>query len=201
MRNLTLDAIFLFRHNLGMRRDRTTEMPRLSVVAALLVLMAAGLVGGCGAPGTPAETADANVPPAPTQPPPWSLGSPENAVISYLHWISLAYRVSNSEVASQTFTPYEEVRVNSYVQYNIQEGRAIDQVLTGLQVKSVQASEGTATVAAHEEWRYRYISLKTKRYSSAEQTASYESTYTVVKGEDGAWRVDKVQALSAGPVK
>lgn len=159
--------------------------------------MASWLVG-CGS--TPSGTG-ADVPPAPKAPDLVVLLTPESAITSYLKWISFAYRVGDSSVASQTFTPYEEVRVNSYVQYNKQEGRAIDQRLTALRVKSATIAEATATVTAHEEWSYRYISLRTGKYDGPQRSASYESTYTVVRGTDELWRVDKVEATSTVPVE
>jgi hypothetical protein len=128
-------------------------------------------------------------------PPPRSLKNPENAVVSYLYWISYAYRLARSSVASQTFTPYEEVHVDSYIQYNLQEGRAIEQAPTALKLTTVSTTDGTATVRAHEEWVYRYISTKTRMYTTA------PLTYTVVKGADGLWRVDSVEASATTPVK
>jgi hypothetical protein len=125
------------------------------------------------------------------------LADPRTAVYSYQLWISYAYRVLNSDVASRTFDSDEEVRVNSYVMYNFQEGRAIDQRLLVAQVKSWQSQGSTATVAMHEEWVYRYISTKTGRYMSPALNASYETTYTLVR-QDGDWVVHSVEATTSG---
>jgi len=128
------------------------------------------------------------------------LDDPRTAVTSYLFWISYAYRTLHSDVASKTFDNYEEVRVSSYVQYNIQEGRAIDQRLLKANIRSWESKGSTATVALHEEWAYRYISMKTHKYNSPVNYASYETTYTLVK-EANDWLVHSVEASASTPVK
>lgn len=186
---------------------------RVLVVALLAaVLLGSLLVSGCSgatsgkASGTASTDTSAGAFPATTpkpgeQPPPPMLRDPRTAVYSYQLWISYAYRVLNSDVASRTFSPYEEVRVNSYVEFNRQEGRAIDQKIVVAKVKSVESKGATATVAMHEEWVYRYISTKTGLYSSPANSAAYETTYTVIK-QRGDWVVDSVVATSAaGPIK
>ena len=180
----------------------------LALVGALLI-GTVGLVGcsntngggGQNGSGASVETTQGQFPadrPNPAQaPPPPMLRTPETAVYSYLLWISYAYRVLDSNVATLTFSPYEEVRVDSYVQLNRQEGRAIDQRLLELKIKSVASTGTTATVAARESWAYRYIDMATVKYKSATLKASYDSTYTVVKGNTG-WVVDSVKAKSVG---
>jgi hypothetical protein len=157
--------------------------------------------GGASSGVETTSTVDASIAATPTLPPPWSLKNPENAVVSYLYWISVAYRTLDSTVASQTFTPNEEVKVDSYVEYNRQQERALEQVPTALRLTTVSATENTATVSAREEWTYRYISTKTRTYTTAPLAAAYESTYTVVKGQDGLWRVDSVEASATTLVK
>lgn len=143
-------------------------------------------------------------PPAPVPPPPPRLDrDPRTSVYSYLLWISFAYRVQNSEVATHTFSPYEEVRINSYVQYNKQQARAIDQQLMKLNFKGKpEAKEDTSTVAAAEQWKYRYIDVKTGKYKGPWLDASYDTTYTVIFDKKrGVWLVDKVEAKADGEVK
>lgn len=175
------------------------------------ILLGASLLTGCS--GSAASTdnqlssseATAGTFPATTpnpgeQPPPPALKDPRTAVYSYLLWISYAYRVLNSDVASRTFDPFEETRVNSYVMYNFQEGRAIDQRLLVANVRSSASEGATATVALHEEWVYRYISTKTGKYTTPALNASYETTYTLVRqGED--WVVHSVEAAPTAAVK
>lgn len=192
-------------------KARSRTLLAAMVVAALLGSL---LVSGCngssgkGAAGAAAGSAEATVtalfpatgPKPAEQPPPPMLRDPRTAAYSYLLWISYAYRVLNSDVASQTFDPFEEVRVNSYVQYNLQEGRAIDQRLLVANLKDWESKGSTATVAMHEEWAYRYIDTKTGKYSSPVNRASYETTYTVVKLKS-VWKVHSVEATSSAPVK
>jgi hypothetical protein len=131
------------------------------------------------------------------QPPPPALDDPRTAVYSYLLWISYAYRVLNSDVASKTFDPFEEVRVNSYVMYNFQEGHAIDQRLLEAKLRSWESKGDTATVALQESWVYRYISTKTGKYTTPTLSASYNTTYTVVR-QKADWVVHSVEATSVG---
>lgn len=144
--------------------------------------------------------------PEPPQVPPQPMlkRGPEQAAYSYLVWISFAYRILNSDVASQTFTMFEEVRVNSYVQLNRQQGRALDQRLLDFHVKGQPDFEGTttATVSAVETWKYRYIDIKDGTYSGPWHDAVYDSTYTViVEPSRREWVVHKVDATPRGEVK
>jgi hypothetical protein len=123
----------------------------------------------------------------------WNVSTPEVAVASYLDWVSFAYRMANSEASTQTHTPYEGVRVDSYIQLNREQNRAIDQTLTAFEVGAVETEEPTATVPAYEEWEYRYFTLDTLEWSSESLFASYDVTYTVVLQPDGRWLVDSVE--------
>lgn len=190
-----------------MQLQRRTWM---RAVCALLIMSLAGtalLLGGCSPAKTGEDTAARSeeltpgefpekTPSPATPPPPPQLKNPQTAVYSYLLWISYAYRILNSDVASQTFSPYEEVRVNSYVQLNRQEQRAIDQRLLDVKVRDIQSGENTATVAVTETWKYRYIDIQSGDYSTPAYDVSYDTTYTVVKNADGGWVVDKVTAES-----
>ncbi len=194
----------------------TTQRIILTVVC---VTLAAGVTSGsigC-APGAEERVAPAGSvettrtfdnavkkPPLPQPPPPPMLTrDPRTSVYSYLLWISYAYRILNSDVATMAFSPYEEVRVNSYVQLNRQEGRAIDQQLMKLDFpREPVIQEATATVPAVETWKYRYISTKTGEYNSPWHDATYDTTYTLVRDEGrSAWLVDRVDAEPRGEVK
>jgi hypothetical protein len=193
-----------------MRFSARTRGRAFVCVALAVTLAGTALLTGCdgggpiggsvasseATPGTfPATTPDPGQPPAPPM-----LKDPRTAVYSYLLWISYAYRVLNSDVASRTFDPFEEVRVNSYVMYNFQEGRAIDQRLLVAKIKSWRSAGSTATVSMHEEWVYRYISTATGTYTTPALNASYETTYTVVRQKGrGDWVVHSVEATSSGP--
>lgn len=189
-----------------------TLVQRAAAVALCVALVGASGCGPKAQPLTPdtgsvetTRTFDNSVkqPNTPVQPPPPMLREPRVAVYSYLVWITYAYRILNSDVATHAFSPYEEVRVNSYVQYNMQEGRAIDQELVKLDFKGKpHTGESTATVAATEQWKYRYIDIRSGLYKGNWLSATYDSTYTVYydparKG----WLVDSVKATPRGTVK
>lgn len=180
----------------------------LVLIVVLLLPLLAGCEGGRGSSApedtavrseelTPGEFPDKK-PLDPVVPPPPMLRDPEAAVFSYLLWISFAYRTLNSEIATHAFSEWEEVRVNSYVELNRQEGRAIDQRLIKFEPEVVRTKGETATVAAREEWVYRYISTSDGSYSSPVHTAAYDTTYTVVNTEGKGWLVDKVEATPVG---
>ena len=136
----------------------------------------------------------------PATPEPPMLSRPESAVYSYMLWISHAYIRRDSALASATFDPYEEVRVNSYIQLNTEKGQVIQQQPKEFEVKSVKTTDGTATVVAKEAWRYRYINAKTGTYSTPVYTALYDSTYTLVHLDRG-WVVHEVDATARGDLK
>lgn len=173
--------------------QRFDSMPLVVRVLALTITLSLAMVLLSGCSADPVVTvSDAVVPPVvPAEP---DLRNPEGAVRSYTDWISYAYRVLDSDVATRTFTPNEEVRVDSYVQYNLIEGRAIEQHLQRSDYERVKPSgEDTVTLAGSEYWLYRYIDPARQVYATGPLEASYDATYTVVKSADGLWRVDSVE--------
>jgi hypothetical protein len=129
------------------------------------------------------------------------LTTPESAVRSYLAWTSYAYRIGISDDATPTMSPYEEVRVGAYIQLNLQKGRLIDQTLMSIVFGKPSAEATHTTVSAKEEWSYRYVSVSTAgKTVGGPYTASYDSTYTLVKSGTG-WVVDSVKAKALGEVK
>ena len=135
------------------------------------------------------------------QPEPWNLGTPESAVRSYLDWVSYAYRVAESDVASQTQSAYQLVRTDAYIQANIQEQRLLDQVLESLTVGEPSIEGSTAVLPAEEEWSYRYVSIvEAGETISGPHTAHYKTTYTLVNTENG-WVVDDIEVEATGDVE
>lgn len=188
------------------------------VLACAAVVAAAGCSGGSqGARGGetaeksvettslhmagPAQEVNISAAAVAAKPKPWVLKTPESAVRSYLDWTSYAYRIAQSGVATSTFSAYEEVRVDSYVQYNLQQGRVIDQTLDSITFGKPSISSTSATIPAKEKWTYRYVSItNVDQTVGGPYTASYDVTYTVVKS-DGGWVVDSVNAKPQGTVK
>jgi len=134
------------------------------------------------------------------------LNSPEEAVRSYLAWVSFGYRTARPDVAAATMTEAEQVRVDAYCQYNIQtKGRLIDQQLKSITFETPSGDATTATVLAQEEWSYTYVSIsepgkKPGRVLAGPYTARYESLYTLMK-RDAGWLVDSVKPTALGEVK
>jgi len=139
-----------------------------------------------------------------TRPKSLNLSNPTSSVRSYLEWVSYAYRIGDSAVADSAMSPNEEVRVNSYVQMNLQENnRLIDQNLDSItfgKVRSVNASQ--AIVPATEKWTYRWVSAQEAgKQLDGPFTIRYATKYSVVKNEKGDWLVDNVEAKELGEGK
>lgn len=210
-------------------RNSATTLGRIALCVALVAVFAAvPLLAGCskgssaGKGGasegsievTQGVSFNKTTPAAPVEPAPPMLRNPKTSVYSYLLWISYAYRILNSDVATMAFSVNEEVRVNSYVELNREQGQAIDQRLLGITYKDVSIKDDTATVSASEDWAYRYIDIKTGKYSSDVLKASYDTTYTVIstspvgprkagtpESAKRVWLVDDVIATARGKVK
>lgn len=132
----------------------------------------------------------------------WVLTTPESAVRSYLDWTAYAYRIGQSKYAVPTMTTYEEVRVDSYVQFNFQKKRLIDQTLDSITFGKQSMEATRVLLPAHEEWTYSYVSIEVAgKVVGGPYKASYDTTYTVVKSDKGGWLVDSVEAKAIGTVK
>lgn len=135
------------------------------------------------------------------QPELWDLSTPESAVRSYLDWVSYAYRVTESDAASQTQSAYQLVRTDAYIQANIQEQRLLDQTLTSLKLGKPSIEGSAAVVTADEVWSYRYVSIvEAGETLSGPHTAHYKTTYTLVQNENG-WVVDDIKVEATGDVE
>jgi hypothetical protein len=136
-----------------------------------------------------------------SRPAPWNLSTPESAIRSYLAWTSYAYRIAESSVAAPTMGANEAVRVDSYIQLNLEKLKLIDQELTSITFGR-SSVDGTHTlVPTKEAWAYRYVSSTTAgKVVGAPFTASYDATYTVVRAGK-YWVVYSVVAKAQGPVK
>jgi hypothetical protein len=134
-------------------------------------------------------------------PAPWNLSTPETAVRSYLAWITYAYRIGQSDVATPTMTAAEEVRVDSYNQYNLEKSRLIDQRLNSITFGTPSKGATSTLVPAKESWTYSYLSVAEGNKSlGGPYSLSYETTYSMVKTTRG-WVVDSTTAKANGPVK
>lgn len=137
-----------------------------------------------------------------SKPKPPVLTTPESAVRSYLDWVSYAYRIANSDVASPTMTASEGVHVDALgIQYNLEQFRLIDQTLTSITFGKPSIKGNKAVLSAKEKWDYRYVSIKTAgKTVGGPYSASYDTTYTLVRSGK-AWVVDSVAAKPLGTVK
>ncbi|MBI5231034.1 MAG: hypothetical protein HY876_02590 [Coriobacteriales bacterium] len=179
-----------------------TSATRLMLAAIALVLVGTTLtLAGCSSGRqTPAQQPPQATPA--TEPDAPELGTPEDAMRSYLAWSSYAYRLLESDVSSPTASPEHQVRVDSYVELNRQKGQAIEQQLTNLDIKDSDKKGSTATIVAVETWRYRYIDTSTGAYKSPEYTVVYDTTYTLKRdAKRKVWVVDNVKAQPRGEVK
>lgn len=127
-------------------------------------------------------------------PTPPSLDTPEDAVRSYLDWVSYGYRVAQPQFAEPTMSETEAVRVDAYNEYNIQKGRILDQTLKSITFGKPSVSATSTTVPAEEHWTYRYVSLtEPGKTIDGPFEVRYDTVYTLVKTDRG-WVVDSVKA-------
>ena len=186
-------------------------------VAALLVL--AGCGGGDGGKGASSGSTETSAPvgrgmagasqkviiskqAVAEKPDPWVLSDPEAAVRSYLEWTSYAYRIAESSAATPTMSAEQEVRVDSYVQLNLQKERILDQLLQSIKFGKAKVGATSTVLPATESWTYRYVSIKDVGKTVAGPYAiGYETTYTVIKNGKGDWVVDTITVKPLGEVK
>jgi hypothetical protein len=135
------------------------------------------------------------------KPAPWVLSTPTSAVRSYLNWLSYAYRIATSNVATPTMGGDQNVRIDSYIQYNLENKRLIDQTLTSIAFGTPVVESTHTLVPTKEKWSYSYLSIEVgNKVLSGPYTASYDTTYTVSKAKQG-WVVDAVAVKAIGTVK
>lgn len=166
-----------------------------SAVAAALLAASILALSGCGQTAPPASTMAAPVRPAAP-----NLTTPESAVRSYLAWTTYAYRVANSDIATPTMSPDEEVRVNSYVELNNEKQRVINQVLNSVEFGKASVVGTTTVIPTKENWQYSYLSRADQQSISPTYPVSYEATYTVIRTGKSTWVVDSVAAKAHGEV-
>jgi hypothetical protein len=136
------------------------------------------------------------------KPAPWDLSTPQKAITSYLDWTSYAYRTATSSAATATASAEQGVRVDSYIQYNLQQKRLLDQHLDSVAFRTASTTATSTLVPAREEWTYSYLSIaKVGQSIGGPYKASYETTYTVVRTKAGTWVVADVAVKALGAVK
>jgi hypothetical protein len=136
------------------------------------------------------------------EPPVAVLTSPESAVRSYLDWTSYAYRIGQSQVALPTMTAHQEVRVDSYIQYNVQQRRLIDQTLQSITFGTPSVESTHTLLPARETWTYSYVSIaRAGEIIGGPYEATYDATYVVVRNDRGDWVVDSAEAKPLGKIQ
>lgn len=196
------------------RRHRSAAAVRFARTIALWCLLGVAVVAltGCSAAGRTSGQAstevtgtaqghglviDVEITPEmrDSRPKPWVLDTPESAVRSYLDWMSYAYRVGDSSEGLPTRSGVQQVRLDAYIQYNLQEeGRLIDQKLVSIKFGTPTIEGDAATISAKEMWDYRHVSAtEAGKELKGTQSISYDTTYTLVKTDEGTWVVDGVE--------
>jgi hypothetical protein len=194
---------------------RATHMTRITAICVLALATIA--LSACAGSRTPASTNETTSTPAgsggmtsatgqaPTdgivRPEAPTFETPVDAVKSYLDWVTYAYEMANSDVATMTFSPDEEVRVNSYVQFNKEKNQRIRQRLIKFTPGGASKVGTTTVLPASETWQYQYLDLTTARTVTPTYTVSYETTYTLIRRDGDGWVVHKVEAQPLGEVK
>lgn len=208
---------------LSARTVRTTGLLRarmsiaVGVMAAVLILAMTGCSGAGSA--TSAGSAETSAPVGKSmagaavqvhipqsvisaRPQPWVLSTPESAVRSYLDWSSYAYRIASSDVASPTMSDKQGVRVDSFIQFNLEKSKLLDESLTSISFGKPTVESTHTLVPARELWSYSYRSIAVgNKVLGGPYSLSYDTTYTVIKEKNGTWVVADVAAKALGTVK
>ena len=138
-----------------------------------------------------------------SKPKPWDLSTPESAVRSYLDWTNYSYRTATSDASSATMSPKEAVRVDSYVQYNTESKKLLDQELKSISFGKPSVGATSTTITTTEQWTYTYRSVEQgNKIVGGPFDVSYDARYTVIKQKNGQWVVDAVAATkTSGTLK
>lgn len=135
------------------------------------------------------------------KPAPMDLSTPERAITSYLAWTSYAYRIVSSAVATPAMGADQGVRVDSYIQYNLQQSRLLDQHLDSITFGTASRTATATLVPAKEKWTYSYLSIaKGGKTLGGPYSAAYETTYTLSKTPAG-WVVVSIAVTPIGTIK
>lgn len=208
--------------HLGRRRNQLARTGRVAAGVVLLACAALLVIAGCSGGGSGSNAPAGSSTPTGgigaamagpqvdvhisqqmmnAMPASRALATPQSAVQTYLAWTSYAYRIGESSVASFALGPDEDVRVDSYIQYNLEKSRLIDQTLTSISFGKASVGSTSTLVPTQEKWTYSYLSINTgNKVLGGPYQASYDATYTVVKsGKD--WLVYSVAAKAIGTVK
>jgi len=165
-----------------MRAHHASFRP-IHIIVALALL-------ACGIAGCTSAVRDLNAEiPIPLE---MKQSTPEEAVRSYLEWLTYSYRNMDSEIATPTMTPDLAQRVAYYITMNAANGKALNQRLDSLEFVDVQIADTVATVKTRESWTFNYLVIETGVFDEP-VVQQYEVTYTVLL-IDGVWRVQAADA-------
>jgi len=141
------------------------------------------------------------------EPPKPNHKTPQDAVLSFLLWVSWGYYSGDIDSASAVMTPFQEPRTTAYFMKLMQEDLRINQRLDLLEVVSIEKEEfksskpgyeafsERAQVVTREEWTFNYQTLSTQEWG-APQRAFYEVSYTVLRDSAQGWFVDEIEIVS-----
>jgi len=185
-----------------MMHMKQTRAHRLAVVL-LVAFTLASVLGGCArarhapvAPATPAESTPAAFPPIESvERIPSS--TPKQAVTAYLSAIPEAYLSLEVTVVAPFVTERQEVREDSYIQLNRQEGRALEMALVSyrvLEAAEPSADASSAVVRTEEQWRWRYWDIRSRKPATAWARTTYRMEYSLSR-EGSGWLVASSKVL------
>ena len=123
--------------------------------------------------------------------------TPEEAIRTYLEWLTYSYRHMKSDVATQTMTPDLARRVEYYITMNAAQNQALNQRLDSLEFIDTEIHGEVATVETREAWTFNYLALDTGTFGDP-VVAHYKVIYTVLL-IDGVWRVQSANAEELNP--
>lgn len=174
-----------------------------TIITIVVVAVLATSISGCArarhapsTPETPTEATSGALPPiqAVERIP---SSTPKQAVTAYLSAIPEAYFSLEVTAVAPFVTERQEVREDSYIELNRQEGKALEMTLLSYRVLEAPepSDDGTsAVVRTDETWRWRYWDVQTRKPSTGWATTTYRMEYSVERHGSG-WLVAGTKIL------
>ncbi|RJQ47623.1 MAG: hypothetical protein C4538_04965 [Nitrospiraceae bacterium] len=124
----------------------------------------------------------------------------KNIVITYNDVLRKAHLEMNASLLSRLTSEKQLKKVDSYIAFNLKNGRIIDGELRDLQFQDIIIQENSAIVVTIERWGWVYMDPGSKKPVSEMFDDVYGNTYSLVR-TGGHWVVDDIDSnvIDASP--
>ncbi|MFZ3072775.1 MAG: hypothetical protein WA162_06005 [Thermodesulfobacteriota bacterium] len=106
--------------------------------------------------------------------------------------IVIAYRDLNMEPLKAVTIEAHSNKVNSIIEAYLSGDEIMDSELLKLTFNDIKIEENKAEAVTSEDWKFRWVNIKTREEVEPLKDIHYEMLYHLVK-KDGKWLVEKVE--------